>query len=309
MGEGKLESPMKNQLNQQYLRSPLRYPGGKQKSIPFLSTLISRYEHDHGITEFREPFLGGGSILLYAISNHLGKQFWGNDANRLLIDFWKQVQEDANALCLEVEKFQGHYSGPRKKSPAWTAFRNQLLQDLNALPDNQRHNATRFFVLNRSTSSGVTESGGLTPLAYCERFTPSSIDRLRNLAGKLGNAVSFTCGDYAPLLQKPGQGVFIFLDPPYFSAEGSGLYGKQGNLHRGFDHEKLAAALKNCEHSWLMTIDHSEKIYEIYSPWTYTHPWSKVYGMTNVNGNSSKIGAELLVANFDFLSGGVPSKS
>ena len=129
----------------------------------------------------------------------------------------------AASSYLEVEKFQGHYSGPRKKSPAWTAFRNQLLQDLNALPDNQRHNATRFFVLNRSTSSGVTESGGLTPLAYCERFTPSSIDRLRNLAGKLGNAVSFTCGDYAPLLQKPGQGVFIFLDPPYFSAEGSGL--------------------------------------------------------------------------------------
>ena len=289
-------------MSNQYLRSPLRYPGGKQKSIPFLSSVIHSYNNTYGITEYREPFLGGGSILLYAVSNQLGQQFWGNDANSLLMDFWKQVQADADALCAEVEDFHGQmpYNGPRHKDPKWTRFRNQLLKRLDKLPDDQLHNATRFFVLNRSTSSGVTESGGLTPLAYCERFTLSSIERLRKLSGQLEDNISFTCGDYTHLLRHPGENVFIFLDPPYLAAEGSRLYGKQGDLHKGFDHEALAAELEKCDHKWLMTIDNSPRIQELYGGWAWLHPWSKVYGMTNVKGSKSKIGAELLVANFDF---------
>jgi DNA adenine methylase len=248
--------------------------------------------------EFREPFLGGGSVLLYALSHSLGNTFWGNDANGLLMAFWRQVQEDVQGLCTEVKKFQGDYHGPRKKSPKWTTFRHQLLQRLRELPNDQLYNAVRFFVLNRSTSSGVTESGGLTPLAYCERFTESSIERLGQLAGTLGSNVKFTWGDYGPVLNHPGNGVFIFLDPPYYAAEGSGLYGKQGDLHRGFDHERLAGALRACPHRWLMTIDDSPKIRDLYGSWAPMQAWCKTYGMTNVKGNKSKVGAELLVANF-----------
>jgi DNA adenine methylase len=291
-------------MSNQSVRSPLRYPGGKQKSIPFLSKVIHAYQSTYSITEYREPFLGGGSVLLYAVSHRLGKTFWGNDANSLLMDFWKQVQADVDALCDKVEDFriQMPYDGPKQKSPQWTQFRDQILNRLNNLPDDQLHNATRFFVLNRSTSSGVTESGGLTPLAYCERFTLSSIERLGKLKGQLGSNVKLTCSDYAPVLQHPGEDVFIFLDPPYLAAEGSRLYGKQGDLHKGFDHGALAAELKNCNHRWLMTIDNSPKIQELYGAWAWLYPWSKAYGMTNVNGSKSKIGAELLVANFDFLS-------
>ena len=30
----------------------------------------------------------------------------------------------------------------------------------------------------------------------------------------------------------------LYLDPPYYSATKSALYGKNGNLHKGFDHER-----------------------------------------------------------------------
>ncbi|MEM1368098.1 MAG: DNA adenine methylase [Cyanobacteria bacterium P01_H01_bin.15] len=281
-----------------YVRSPLRYPGGKQKSISFLSKVINGFKERYGFNEFRDPFLGGGSVSLYALSMNLAEIYWANDANESLMDFWMQAQEDVNALCDMVESLKEPYEGSRKKSPQWTRFRVKYTKKLQSLPSDRLSRAARFFILNRSTSSGSTESGGMTPLAYCERFTESSIQRLRLLDSQLKN-IFFSCHDYKSLLEGSGSNVFIFLDPPYFSAENSGLYGKNGNLHKGFDHFKLAENLRNCSHHWLMTIDNFHQINQLYQGWTSTVAWRKAYGMTNVNGAKSKIGSELLVANFD----------
>ncbi|BAY62167.1 putative DNA methyltransferase [Calothrix brevissima NIES-22] len=278
------------------LKSPLRYPGGKQKDIPFLSQVIDRFSQTLGIKEFREPFLGGGSVLLYAIANLPAESYWGNDAHSLLMDFWWQTQEDVESLCKLVTRLRIAYSGPKHKSSEWTQFRSSYLKMLETLPDDRLHRAAKFFILNRSTSSGTTESGGLTPLAYCDRFTVSSIDRLRALNGHL-TKVMFTCQDYQELIRKPGKNVFIFLDPPYLSAEASKLYGKSGDLHTGFNHGLLAAELRNCSHDWLMTIDNSPRILDLYS-WANLYPWEKLYSMTNTDGRKSKGGKELLVASF-----------
>ncbi len=282
------------------LRSPLRYPGGKQKDIPFLSRVIEQFQKVHQIREFRDPFLGGGSVLLYAVSNISAEIYWGNDAHPLLMDFWLQTQEDVDSLCKKVIELRDDYRGPQRKSPQWTKFRIKYIKKLNELPNDQLHNAARFFILNRSTSSGTTESGGLTPLAYCKRFTDSSIERLRALKGDL-NQIKFTCQDYSELLHQSGENVFIYLDPPYLSAEKSRLYGKAGALHKGFNHELLAAELHNCNHYWLMTIDNSPDIRSLYS-WAHIYPWEKAYSMTNIKGRKSREGKELLIANFKIAS-------
>lgn len=273
-------------------KSPLRYPGGKQRDVKFLGQYLQ------SCREFREPFLGGGSVLLYALKHELAQQYWGNDLNPAVFGFWQQVKADANALGDRAWELRQPYDGPSKNSPEWQAFRQQFTQTLNELPPQPLDQAARFFILNRSTSGGATESGGLTAGAYCDRFTASSITTLKALQGRL-NAVTFTNLDYADLLNQPGEDVFIFLDPPYLSAERSGLYGKSGNLHRGFDHTRLAQTLRDCNHRWLMTIDDCQEVRQLYN-WAHQQPWQKSYGMTNTGGRKSKRGAELLVASFPF---------
>jgi len=39
------------------IKSPLRYPGGKSKAVNLIASLAP------GFDEFREPFLGGGSVF------------------------------------------------------------------------------------------------------------------------------------------------------------------------------------------------------------------------------------------------------
>ena len=50
------------------LKTPLRYPGGKSRAIKKMAEffpLFSDYK------EFREPFLGGGSVALYLSLIHI----------------------------------------------------------------------------------------------------------------------------------------------------------------------------------------------------------------------------------------------
>ncbi|WP_099069854.1 DNA adenine methylase [Nostoc linckia] len=271
-------------------RSPLRYPGGKQKDVPFLSQFLPHCQ------EFREPFLGGANVLIYAVENSLAKSYWGNDLNTSLIDFWQQVKLDAYQLANIVEEIREEYKGEQGNCREWQIFRKRFMSKLNKLTNNQLNTAAKFFILNRSTSSGSSECGGMTQAAYCQRFTLSSIETLKKMMGVLEN-VDFTNLDYEEVIKAPGKEVFIFLDPPYFSSKASGLYGKNGNLHRTFDHQRLSNLLKDCPHDWLMTIDSCQEIKELYG-WAKQLEWEKAYGMTNFGGRKSKRGEELLVANF-----------
>ena len=41
------------------MKTPLRYPGGKSRAVPKLCQWLPE-----NITEYREPFLGGGSMAI-----------------------------------------------------------------------------------------------------------------------------------------------------------------------------------------------------------------------------------------------------
>jgi DNA adenine methylase len=104
-----------------------------------------------------------------------------------------------------------------------------------------------------------------------------------------------TSVDYQELVTAPGDDVFMFLDPPYFTA--TKLYGHSGSLH-AFDHWKLAKLLKTTNHRFLITYDDCDEIRELYS-WAKIQGWKLQYGMNNCNlDRKSRIGSELLITNY-----------
>ncbi|MHB8403244.1 MAG: DNA adenine methylase, partial [Bacteroidia bacterium] len=99
------------------------------------------------------------------------------------------------------------------------------------------------------------------------------------------------------LVKHEGENVFIFLDPPYFSATKSALYGKNGNMHKSFDHKTFAETMRKCKHKWLITYDDSEYIRELFS-FANIIPWDLTYGMRNVTEGSDQKGKELFISNY-----------
>jgi DNA adenine methylase len=267
----------------QAIKSPLRYPGGKSRAVE----QIVGYLPPH-FAEYREPFLGGGSLFVHLRQKHPSMKMWVNDLNYELYCFWKCAQEDADALADEIARVKD------EKRDGRALFEELSNTNADALSDFER--AVRFFVLNRITFSGTVESGGYSQGAFEKRFTDSSIARVRRLRSIL-RGVAVTHLDYRELLRAPGENVFLFLDPPYFSATQSRLYGKRGCLHTSFDHDEFAAELKRCSHKWLVTYDDSERIRKNFE-FASLYEWELQYGMNNYKQPSAAKGKELFIANY-----------
>jgi DNA adenine methylase len=266
------------------IKSPLRYPGGKSKAIPQILPYLPKE-----FSEYREPFVGGGSLFVHLAQTDKELKFWINDLNEELFLFWKVAQADLDTLVEQVRRMKLNYQDGRKLFEELTQVDSKTLSEL--------ERASRFFVLNRITFSGTVESGGYSEQAFHKRFTVSSIDRLSEL-GKVLETVQITNLDYSNLLTQKGENVFIFLDPPYFSATSSKLYGKKGNLHLSFDHDRFAKLLKDCSHQWLITYDDSPKIRKNFE-FANIYTWEFQYGMNNYKQITAAKGKELFITNYE----------
>ncbi|MBI2428165.1 MAG: DNA adenine methylase [Ignavibacteriales bacterium] len=271
-------------MNTKRLKSVLRYPGGKVRAIEFLMPFFpGKYK------EYREPFVGGGSVLISLLQKKTSfENFWINDLNYDLYCFWKYAKVDGQKLIEAIQTIKNNCLDGRN------LFNNYTQVNV-GYADFER--AVRFFILNRITFSGTVDSGGYSQKAFETRFTQSSIDRLRLLPSLL-NKVKITHCDYEGVVKENGENVFLFLDPPYFSATKSKLYGKNGDLHISFDHERFAEVMKDCSHRWLITYDDSPEIKKLFN-FAYQYPWELQYGMNNYKKDSAEIGKELLIANYD----------
>ena len=75
------------------LKTPLRYPGGKSRVSPQLMKWIPQ-----DVQEYREPFLGGGSMAIEFTKQFPDVPVWVNDKYEYLYDFWITLQNYGDEL-------------------------------------------------------------------------------------------------------------------------------------------------------------------------------------------------------------------
>ena len=92
-----------------YLKTPLRYPGGKSRVA---KDFIPRFPTDIG--QFREPFLGGGSVALEITKRYPHIEIWVNDLYEPLYNFWCELQHSGSDIQNELKNLK--YMKP------WAAF-------------------------------------------------------------------------------------------------------------------------------------------------------------------------------------------
>jgi len=248
------------------VKSPLRYPGGKSRAV---KRILKLFPPD--LDTLASPFFGGGSVELACAAN--GVRVYGYDGFEPLVDFWQAALEQAPDLAKRV--YQYH---PLTRTKFY-ALQKQYFD----LTD-RTERAAAFFTLNRSSYSGTTLSGGMSP--GHPRFNESAIERLANF--RLDN-LTVEHADFKQSLSKH-HNHFLYLDPPY--ANGGKLYGKQGDMHEDFDHEGLASILHS-RGEWVLSYNDCERVRDLYSDNAFITPeWT--YGM-----NTSKESNEVLILSED----------
>lgn len=251
------------------VKSPLRYPGGKSRAVKQILELLPQ-----GLDTLCSPFLGGASIELACFSQ-LGIKVSGYDAFKPVVNFWQEVIKNPSQLADMVSKY---YPLSRPKFYALQK-RYAELKDKQSL-------AAAFFVLNRTSFSGTTLSGGMSP--GHPRFTGKTIERLADFQVE---GFSVKHADFKSSIPKHNSD-FLYLDPPY--ANGGNLYGIKGDHHTGFDHEGLATILKNRD-GWLLSYNDCKMVRDLYHNFKVLTPtWS--YGM-----NTNKKSCEILILSHDYV--------
>lgn len=258
----------------------LRYPGGKSKLAKFLLPIFPEFD------EYREPFVGGGSVFFALKRKFPEKSYWINDLYTDLIQFYQRIADPANCLLIEKHLVSLlRYSIEEKKELFYKIKSGRKTYWKGVFEEFPHY----FFFMNRCSFSGTTDAGGFSKHAAENRFTRSSIDRL-NIGSYLLQRALITNHTYDELLESPSDGkTLIFCDPPYVMADS--LYGHRGTLHK-FDHAGLAYKLKHCQHTWFLTYDDTYETRDRYANFQII-PFAQVYGM-----GKTKLGDELLITNY-----------
>ena len=91
------------------LKTPLRYPGGKSRAC----TKMDQHLPDlREYTEFREPFLGGGSVALHISKKYPHLKINVNDLYEPLVNFWIQLQQFGTELSNQLRDYKSTHPNP-----------------------------------------------------------------------------------------------------------------------------------------------------------------------------------------------------
>lgn len=256
--------------------SPLRYPGGKTRACKIIENVILQHFDITSFDTIISPFFGGGSFEFY-MQNKYGIMLIVNDKFTPLYNFWKQVKINKAILCEELREIKA------VSKEQFIAYRKTIM-DLQA---NILQQATQYFVINRCSFSGSTLSGGFSEEASRKRFTQSSINRIEAL--DLTNIEIYN-EDFYDFVNTytPIEKALLFLDPPYYLESKSKLYGNNGDLHEGFNHNLLFELLTT-KKNWVLTYNNCEYIRNLYKDYIILDVnWS--YGM-----NTTKASSEIII--------------
>ena len=255
--------------------SPLRYPGGKTRACKIIDNIITEHFDITQYDTLCSPFFGGGSFEFY-FQNKYNHKLIVNDKFTPLYHFWKQIKTDKNILCDELTKITTVTKDQFKH------YRNTIM-DLN---DNILQQALQYFIINRCSFSGATLSGGFSQESSLKRFTPSSINRIRQLDFTNIDVYNF---DFELFIEQfSNDKTLLFLDPPYYLEKQSNLYGNNGDMHEHFNHKSLYDLIIT-KKNWLITYNNCQYIRNLYKDYLILDVnWS--YGM-----NKSKESSEIII--------------
>ena len=211
------------------LKTPLRYPGGKSRAC----TKMEQYIPDlRDYKEYREPFLGGGSVAIHITKKYPHLDIWVNDLYEPLVNFWKTLQDDGYALYKRLQELKSRYPDESSAKGLFLEAK-ELVNDDSISP---LYRACAFYVINKCSFSGLTESSSFSRQASDSNFSMRGIEKLQGYS-QIIKDWKITNDRYQQLLSDD-KSIFTYLDPPYDI--NSNLYGKKGDMHKSFDHDGFA---------------------------------------------------------------------
>ena len=270
-------------------KTPLRYPGGKSRALSKLFQFIPDLKD---YTEFREPFLGGGSVAIEIGKRYPHINIWVNDLYEPLYNFWKVLQVDGQELRDRIFQLKMDNPEPSSAKKLFLDAKDYLAKPVGDAIDR----AVSFYVVNKCSFSGLTENSAFSKQASESNFSINGIDKLQEYSLMIKNW-KITNLSYERMLSDDLDS-FLYLDPPYEIK--SHLYGRKGDMHKEFNHDQFASWCDDYKSPILISYNSSQLIKDRFDGWTvaeFAHTYTmRSTGCYNKEQASRK---ELVLMNYE----------
>ena len=82
----------------------IKWAGGKSQLLNMIRT-----KYPQKIERYCEPFVGGGAVLLDVLANFCPSEVYINDINSALVNTYRQVKTNVEALISQLEEMQTEF--------------------------------------------------------------------------------------------------------------------------------------------------------------------------------------------------------
>ena len=269
-------------------KTPLRYPGGKSRACTKIGQFLPNM---YTYREFREPFLGGGSVAIYLTKMYPSLSIWVNDLYEPLVNFWKEIQHSGEELFTTLSDLKIKHPNPDLAKGLFLESKDII----NDLDKSKLERAVAFYIVNKCSFSGLTESSSFSAQASDSNFSMRGIEKLTGYQ-EIIQDWKITNLTYENLLTD-WKDAFIYLDPPYDIKDN--LYGKSGDMHKKFNHDKFAEDCDKYTADMMISYNSSQLVKNRFKNWNAAE-FDLTYTMRSVGDymNDQQTRKELLLLNY-----------
>lgn len=263
--------------------SPLRYPGGKGKLVPFFERLLKDNDLNDGT--YIEPYVGGGAVALSLLLREYVQSIIINDKDRSIYAFWHSVLYNVDELCSLITDTPVNMESWNKQRSIQKEKQEANLLEL----------GFSTFFLNRTNRSGIIKAGVIGGKNQTGNFKMDArykkeelirrIRRINAYADRIELHNEDAIGLIKGISPQLPENSLIYFDPPYYK-KGDDLY---MNYYSDNDHRLISETIHQEEkHVWVLTYDNSDFIKELYKDFR-----SKEFQL-NYSANNNGKGTEVM---------------
>jgi DNA adenine methylase len=204
---------------------------------------------------------------------------WVNDLYEPLYLFWLALRDDGDYLYKELIQLKQRYSDHGSAKQLFLDAKEKV----NEKDLSYKDRAVAFYIINKCSFSGLTESSSFSPQASDSNFSAKGIENLKHYSRLIKNW-KITNEDYAVLVDdclargeiKCDDNTFIYVDPPYNIKDN--LYGHKGAMHKGFDHARFADVMDDTMGNVMISYNNHPDIVQRFEEW-HQYDFAHTYTM------------------------------
>jgi DNA adenine methylase len=267
-----------------FIRTPLRYPGGKSCLAGYFRLLYKANEIEGG--HYAEAYCGGAGVAIELLLQEIVRTIHINDADKMVAAFWRSVVERPKELCDRIDDAKLSVREWDRQKDVLRRRDDRRVSDLTL--------GFSMFYLNRTNRSGIMRGGiigGRSQRGEWKinaRFNKSElIERILRIAS-YSDRINVYELDAIDFIMKTSKKIkdkgLIYLDPPYFR-KGHYLY---MNYYKPNDHALVADKVQGLSTPWVVSYDDAKPISKLY------RGFRKVSYSLNYSASKREHGSEVM---------------